>query len=86
MGPLWNFISDTLINGFMLIKVDLEKAYDRLSWDFIKDILIKVGFPDSWTINIMHIEIVKMSILWNGYKLEGFKPPRGIRQGDAISP
>ncbi|CAA0841754.1 Unknown protein, partial [Striga hermonthica] len=31
--------------GFMLIKVDLEKAYDFLSWDFIRDTLVLADFP-----------------------------------------
>ena len=31
--------------GFMLIKVDLEKAYNRISWDFIRDTLELVGLP-----------------------------------------
>ncbi|KAA3466050.1 reverse transcriptase [Gossypium australe] len=31
-------------NGWMAIKVDLEKAYDRFRWDFIEDTLLDVGF------------------------------------------
>lgn len=35
----------------------------------------------------MHcIETPRMSVLWEGRNLEWFKPERGIRQGDAISP
>lgn len=38
--------------GFMAIKVDLEKAYDRLEWSFVKEILEEVGF-DGKTIEII---------------------------------
>ena len=31
--------------GQMAIKVDLEKAYDRLSWDFIHETLGVIGLP-----------------------------------------
>ena len=31
--------------GFMIIKIDLEKAYNRLSWRFICDTLKKSGIP-----------------------------------------
>lgn len=33
--------------GFMAIKVDLEKAYDRLNWAFIEDTFQEIGFPNS---------------------------------------
>ena len=70
----------------MLIKIDLEKAYDRLTWNCIRDTLEKTGLPHSWIWNSMHcIETVEMKITWNGKTLEGFKPSRGIRQGDPIS-
>ena len=31
-------------SGYMVVKLDMEKAYDRLEWDFIKVILTKLGF------------------------------------------
>ena len=33
--------------GFMAIKIDLEKAYDRLEWHFIKDVLELYRLPPS---------------------------------------
>lgn len=29
----------------MEIKIDLEKAYDRIWWDFLEDTLMEAGFP-----------------------------------------
>ena len=29
--------------GWMVIKVDLEKAYDRLDWQFLKDTLKEIS-------------------------------------------
>ena len=73
--------------GIMMIKVDLEKAYDWLSWDYIRNTVEHVRLLESWIRNVMHyIETVRMSIVWNGKKLDWFIPTRGIRQGDAISP
>ncbi|XP_073051225.1 uncharacterized protein [Primulina eburnea] len=73
--------------GFMAIKIDLEKAYDKLSWDFIRHTITEAGFSQDWVRNIMScIETPRFSILWNGEQLEWIKPGRGIRQGDSISP
>ncbi|XP_031127611.1 uncharacterized protein LOC116029708 [Ipomoea triloba] len=36
--------------GFMVLKIDLEKSYDRLNWDFIRDTLKDVGMSNDWTI------------------------------------
>lgn len=61
--------------GRMVIKIELEKAYDRLSWDFIRDTLFEAGFDDLWIRNLMTcIETPKMSILWNSEKLPWFSP------------
>ena len=51
-------------NGSMLIKVDLEKAYDRISRKFIKETLEKVGLPYLWIKNIMHcVETVRTLVV-----------------------
>lgn len=73
--------------GWMAIKLDLEKAYDRLSWSFIKDTLEDIGLPSDFVNLVWHcITSVRMRMLWNGEALEEFSPSRGIRQGDPTSP
>lgn len=73
--------------GLMAIKVDLEKAYDRLKWDFIRDTLQDIGIPGNLVNLIWHcISTPTMRMLWNGETLESFIPSRGIRQGDPLSP
>lgn len=73
--------------GFMAIKIDLEKAYDRLSWAFIDDTLKAAGFNNVWRRNIMAcISTTRLGILWNGDRMDWITPSRGIRQGDPISP
>nr|XP_025702707.1 uncharacterized protein LOC112803427 [Arachis hypogaea] len=71
---------------FMAIKVDFEKAYDRLRWDFILDCLYKFGIPQQ-IIDIIMCSVTSISfkIIWNGCKTESFEPCRGLRQGNPIS-
>ncbi len=73
--------------GFMIVKVDLEKAYDRLRWDFFEDTLRTLGLPPKLKDTIMDcITSVSMQVLWNGENTEQFAPSRGIRQGCPLSP
>ncbi|XP_052290822.1 uncharacterized protein LOC127900258 [Citrus sinensis] len=72
--------------GFMVIKVDLEKAYDRLSWEFINDTLCEARLPlDLIQVIMACITLVQMRVLWNGEVTNEFLPSRGIRQGDPLS-
>ncbi|XP_074301095.1 uncharacterized protein LOC141632448 [Silene latifolia] len=72
--------------GFMAIKIDLEKAYDRLKWDFIRDTMNDMGFPDLLVDVVMEcVTSTRMQILWNGEPTEQFIPSRGVRQGDPLS-
>lgn len=71
----------------MVVKIDLEKAYDRVSWPFLEHVLHAVGFDDSMVRLIMFIvTTAKMSIVWNGKRLDTFQPSRGLRQGDPLAP
>ena len=55
------------VEGWMAIKVDLEKAYDRLRWDFIEDTLKDAGLPSKFVqAAMLCISSCSMQILWNG--------------------
>ena len=73
--------------GYMALKIDLEKAYDKLEWSFIRDILIRVNLPmDIIDLIMSCVSTVSMPILFNGEALDLIFPSRGIRQGNPISP
>ena len=73
--------------GYMMVKIDFEKAYDRLRWKFIRESLMKLRLPQIMVEVVMQcIESARLSILWNGEPMEAFRPTRGIRQGDPLSP
>lgn len=71
----------------MGIKLDMNKAYDRLEWDFIRAVLLKLGFHEVWVDRIMEcVTSISLSVLLNGQPGYYFKPRRGLKQGDPLSP
>ena len=73
--------------SYMAIKLDLEKAYDRLEWNFVHRVLEAFRFPPKLTKIIMsYIAMTSISVLVNRGALQSFEPSRGIRQGDPLSP
>lgn len=67
----------------MVIKLDLEKEYDRLEWSFITETLLDVGLPGDLTLNCIRGQACRL--LWNCEITDHIRPSRGPRQGDPIS-
>ena len=66
--------------GFMGIKLDMSKAYDRVKWEFLEADMGKMGFSKRWTRLIMEcVCTVTYSIMVNGQAVGRIKSSRGIR-------
>jgi len=70
-----------------VIKIDLSKAYDRVSWLYIRMLLTHLGFEYEFIRWIMScISSVSFSVLINGSASSFFSAGRGLRQGCPLSP
>ena len=68
-------------------KVDIQKAYDTVDWNFLRMILQGFGFHDKMVLWIMEcVTSTSYSININGSIHVFFKGKRGLRQGDPLSP
>ncbi|XP_026433772.1 uncharacterized protein LOC113331256 [Papaver somniferum] len=65
----------------------MAKSFDRVNWDLLLQVLSQIGFSPQWC-NLIHqcISTTSMVVLVNGSPGKFFKPSRGLRQGDPLSP
>ncbi|RVW86011.1 Transposon TX1 uncharacterized 149 kDa protein [Vitis vinifera] len=71
----------------VVFKIDFEKAYDHVSWDFLDHVLEKKGFSPRWR-KLMSgcLSMVSYVVLVNRNTKEWVKAFRGLRQDDPLSP
>lgn len=73
--------------GFMVRKIDLSKAYDKLNWNFIECGLHELQIPVVLSKIIMHrVSSTSFQVILNGDLFDKFTAGRGVRQGEPLSP
>ena len=74
-------------SGCMALKLDMNKAYNRVEWCFLEDVMRKLRFSERWIAFMMVcVKTVSYSVLENGEPKGLIKPSREICQGDSLSP
>ncbi|XP_047250114.1 uncharacterized protein LOC107876864 [Capsicum annuum] len=68
------------------MKIDLQKAYDMVNWEFLQEVLVGYGFPSDFVHIIMTcVTSTYFTVKVNGEGHGYFPGKRGLRQGDLIS-
>jgi len=71
----------------LVLKLDFEKAYDKISWKFLFECLSQRGFPEKWCIWIKEVVTSgTLSVKVNDMVGPYFTSGKGVRQGDPLSP
>jgi hypothetical protein len=71
----------------IVLKFDYEKAYDRVNWNFLEEMMVSRGFGPKWVKWVMSlVKNGSIAIRLNDKNNGFFRPGKGLRQGDPLSP
>ena len=58
---------NSIKSGCMTLKLDMSKAYDRVEWAFLENLMRRIGFSDHWiNLIVFCLKTITYSILVNG--------------------
>ncbi|KAL9670829.1 hypothetical protein QQ045_008387 [Rhodiola kirilowii] len=70
---------------FFALKLDMSKAYDKVEWEFLELMMLKLGFPERWVKCVMAaVMSVSYRVRVNDMMTEEIWPERGIRQDNSM--
>jgi hypothetical protein len=73
-------------NG-LILKIDFEKAYDKINWSFVQQTLRMKDFSPKWCQWITSfMEGGHVGVKVNDHVGKSFQTKKGVRQGDPLSP
>lgn len=64
----------------------MQKAYYKVEWTFLKQVIEIFGFSEWWVNRIIFcVQSTSFSVMLNGNPFGYFRPSRGLHQGDPLS-
>ena len=77
----------TGIKNTPMLKIDMSKAYNRVEWPFLRNMMLKLGFHVSWVDLVMKcVTIMHYCTSHKGQDLGPILPERGLLHGGPIPP
>lgn len=71
----------------IILKLDFEKAYDKVCWNFMMEVLQRKNFPRKWIGWMKQVtEGGRVGIMINGQPDNYLRTYKGLRQGGPLSP
>ena len=65
----------------LILKIDFEKAYDKVRWNFLKEVMKGKGLPELWISWVMQIvQGGRVCVNVNGQRGSYFRTYQGLRQ------
>ncbi|KAL0308894.1 UNVERIFIED_CONTAM: putative mitochondrial protein [Sesamum radiatum] len=73
--------------GWMALKLDISKAYDKIEWSFLEQMMVKLGFPPPFICLVMLcVSSVSFSFMLGDKQFGSLVLETVLIQGDPLSP